>query len=253
MSLLLYTFTSALTNSGRLYNYLFMKSTLKIALGTGNEPVIHLNIVPTDDIRDQLCCQFMHKLGGSSTLCSVSIQGDVQLGSPITHLLEISPLTSNSHDHYICLQRVEEIYKGICFPRADSVSDITMITGGGTVGFYKEHGRGAGIELNRDDLRSLDIIELVRVVTGAINSIADIPEPVTDKDTSRLPSRYQIEDPISTEDIFDGQVVAVRFTVGKTYYDILDRLTGNIIRDIDSCEITEDPIKLPQAPQPVTT
>lgn len=69
-----------------------MKSSLKIALGAGNEPVIHLNIIPSDDIRDQLCCQFMHKLGGESNLCHVVINGAKEIGSPVTHLVEISPI-----------------------------------------------------------------------------------------------------------------------------------------------------------------
>lgn len=67
-----------------------------------------------------------------------------------------------------------------------------------------------------------------------------------------LPSRHQIDDNLCTENIFDGQIVAVRFTADKVYYDILNKLTGNIIRDVDSCEITEDNIKLPQVPQPTT-
>lgn len=209
-----------------------MKSTLKIALGQSNEPVIHFNIVPSDDLRDQLCCQFLHKLGGESTLCSVDIRGNVELGSPITHWMEISPLTSNSHDHYICLQRVEEIYKSICFSRVDSVSDITMVTGGGTIGFYKEYGKGSGIELNREDLRSLNLVELVKIVTDTINKVAGVS--AIDNTLKGTPSRYQIDDSVSTEEVFDGQVVAVKFTVGKIYYDVLDKLSGKVIENVDS-------------------
>lgn len=66
------------------------------------------------------------------------------------------------------------------------------------------------------------------------------------QESTGLPSRYQIDDNICTEDIFDGQIVAVRFTAGKVYYDILNKIAGTITRDLDSCEITEDNIKLSQ-------
>ncbi len=146
-----------------------MNSTIKIALGENNEPVIHFNIVPSDDIRDQLCCQFMHRLEGVSTTCKVSIEGNDNHYSngqlSITHLLKISPVSPQ-----------------------------------------------------------------------------DLP-----KERENLPSRYQVDDSVSTEDIFDGQVVGVRFTIGKVYYDILDKLTGKVIRDVDSSYILPEPtIKLSQ-------
>ena len=76
-----------------------MKSSLKIALGLGNEPIISFNVVPSDDIRDQLCCQFLHKLGGTSNTCHVSVRGNSDVGLPITHILEISPIAPIMEGH----------------------------------------------------------------------------------------------------------------------------------------------------------
>lgn len=44
-----------------------------------------------------------------------------------------------------------------------------------------------------------------------------------------LPSKYQINDGFSSDTIFDGQVIAVKFTIGKVFYDVLDRLQGKIV------------------------
>lgn len=63
--------------------------------------------------------------------------------------------------------------------------------------------------------------------------------PALTERTSGLPSKYQIEDSVSTGDIFDGQVVAVKFTVGKVYYDILDKLSGKVIENIDSALVQD--------------
>lgn len=70
-----------------------MKSSLKIGLGLGNEPVIDFNIFPSDDIRDQLCCQFLERLGHTSTTCSVSILPGGEIGKPTTHRLIIAPVS----------------------------------------------------------------------------------------------------------------------------------------------------------------
>lgn len=34
-----------------------------------------------------------------------------------------------------------------------------------------------------------------------------------------------------------GVIVSVRFTKAKVWYDILDDYTGNVFRDIDSCNV----------------
>lgn len=143
-----------------------MKSTLKIALtGFTNDPVIRVEKVSSDDMRDIIVSQFFERLCGDSALCHVHCTGT----GNNSNLWEISPLPPNSH--YICHQRIEEIYKSICFPFKDSTSDITMTTGGDHIGFYKEHGKGPGIELDRNDLRSLNIVELVRVVSDTISKV----------------------------------------------------------------------------------
>lgn len=130
---------------------------------------------------------------------------------------------------------------GFDFP-VDSYQDmiISPITGGEEVRWINR--------LTQDQCRA--IIPLAYDVlsnTDRTQVLASIGITTEHSVSTQLPSRYQVDDSICTEDIFDGQVVAVRFTIGKVYYDILNKLTGAIIRDVDSYEITEDHIKLPQA------
>jgi len=50
----------------------------------------------------------------------------------------------------------------------------------------------------------------------------------------KLPSKYQIGDTISNEEYVDAEIIAIRFTIGKVYYDILDKFEGKIYYNIDS-------------------
>lgn len=136
-----------------------MKSTIKIALGQNNEPVITLIAAPTDDIRDQLCVQWCEKLQHNSQLAKVTF---------------------------------------VANPYVD-----------GTMGPSKW----------------FNIISL-----SPTQSIIN------------LPSTYQIGDSVSTKELVDGEVFSVRFTTCKVYYDILDKLSGKVIRDIDSIEIIQDTV-----------
>lgn len=73
-----------------------MKSTIKIALGEQNQPVINFNVCPTDDLRDQLCCQFIHGLQQTSNLCYVSIDGgNMDENGKIYHSLQIHPIPAD--------------------------------------------------------------------------------------------------------------------------------------------------------------
>jgi len=68
-----------------------MKSSIKIALGENNDPIIRFHIVPSDDIRDQLCQQFLRKFGGTSTICNVDING-VDTEGALQYWLDIAPV-----------------------------------------------------------------------------------------------------------------------------------------------------------------
>lgn len=59
-----------------------MKSTIKIALGDGNAPIIEFKIANTDDIRDTLCRQFIESLNQHSNLCSIQYQQSYLSKSP---------------------------------------------------------------------------------------------------------------------------------------------------------------------------
>ena len=147
-----------------------MKSTIKIALGAGNEPAIHFNVRSSDDVRDQLCCQWLHGLQFESNLAHVNISQVGIEGYPhIEHLLEITPLPANSH--YISHRRVEEIYKVL----SKEHPDIQMITGPNAIYFeYVAPGTSKGRKstlMDREELRKLDIVELVKVVTDNFKNV----------------------------------------------------------------------------------
>lgn len=214
-----------------------MKSTLKIALGQNNEPVINMMAVMTDDIRDQLCRQWIERLGGESNLayCRFGEQVKNNYGDYSCHL-EISPLGPKSHllNHGL----ITDIYNHFC-----SKTDwFSMCTSGGHIWFENKKTNEKSVQLNREDLVLLSVVELVKTVIDNINSISSLAEDNTTSNT--LPSTYQIEDPVSTDDIFDGEITAVRFTIGKVYYDILDKLTGKVIRDVDSALVTNESMKV---------
>lgn len=53
-----------------------MKSTIKIALGSDNQPQINFNVSnDLDDMRDQVCRQFTERLQHSSVFCTVQCEG----------------------------------------------------------------------------------------------------------------------------------------------------------------------------------
>lgn len=147
-----------------------MKSTIKIALGAGNEPAIHFNVRSSDDVRDQLCCQWLHGLQFGSNLAHVNISpGKDDLSPTIEHILEITPLPPNSH--WMCTKRVEEIYDVL----AKDYRHIAMITGSDEIYFENtilgsSSGRDA-TSMSREELRKLNIVELVKVVTNNFNNI----------------------------------------------------------------------------------
>lgn len=180
-----------------------MKSTIKIALGQANEPIINFNIVPSDDLRDQLCQQFKERLGYSSNLAFVEFSRFPLTGSPTegTVNLTIHPIHPDEQDRYI---------NRLCIGQCATIIPLAFQV------------------LSNEDAR--DVLKQC---------------PFQTESTDGLPSKYQINSPVSTEDIFDGQIVAVRFTVGKVYYDILDKLTGKIMRDVDSCAVSSE--RLPVA------
>ncbi len=162
-------FTSALTNSGRLLIYLFMKSTIKIAFtGERNEPVIRVNRIPSDDLRDIMVSQFFEVLSGDS--CFAKVQCIGVSGEGGQHW-EISPLSPNSH--YICHQRVEEIYSSIVGIR----KDISMITSGESIGFSLVDSKGVRLRdillPPREELRKMNIVELVAAVTKCLNTLLE--------------------------------------------------------------------------------
>lgn len=147
-----------------------MKSSIKIALGENNNPVIQMRIHSTDDIRDILFKQFQESFRYSSNLCYAFIDSCYASSDSegLRATITISPLPSNSD--YICYQRVEEIYNALT--NNGSLFDISMVTGGGTIGFYTNHGNGPGKELSREELRKLDIINLVKTITETINGLS---------------------------------------------------------------------------------
>lgn len=174
-----------------------MKSTLKIALGSMNEPVINMVVVPTDDIRDQLCQQFKERLGYESNLAFVEFLNNTSLDLSTT--LSIQPIHLSECSRYI--NRLTQVQCKAIIPLAFQT------------------------------LSNEDAQEVLQYVPSRNSKLGDFLE-------SRLPSGYQIEDPVSTEEIYDGEITAVRFTIGKVYYDILDKLTGKVIRDVDSAFVT---------------
>jgi len=140
-----------------------MKSTIRVELGDENKPVIRMKVYPTDDVRDILFRQFKEGFHNTSNLCYAAIDNSHLSSDGMDTIIEIQPLPPRSH--YICFQRVEEIFK--CMQQL--YPELTMITGGGTIGFYK--GSGPGIELNREDLRNMNIVDLFNEVTNTLNSI----------------------------------------------------------------------------------
>lgn len=185
---------------GRLYKHSFMKSTIRVELGTLNKPIIRLQVRPSDDVRDQLACQFLHGLEQTSNLCYVNIRcwDDTELRS--NHTLDIYPIPADP----------TEYIRQLSIEQCSTLIDVLI----------------------SDERRhSLPV--------SGENKVQD----------NTLPSRYQVDDLVSTEDIFDGQIVGIRFTIGKVYYDILDKLSGKVIRDVDSACITE-PVTRDQVPQP---
>lgn len=78
-----------------------MKSTLKIALGCLNEPVINLSAIATDDIRDQLCRQFIERLGHESNLAFVEFgYQSITLPDPVCNV-SIQPIHPDELGRYI--------------------------------------------------------------------------------------------------------------------------------------------------------
>lgn len=216
-----------------------MKSTIKIALGQNNEPVINMVAIQTDDIRDQLCRQWIERLGGESNLAyaQFGVQDKDTEDNWVCHMV-ISPLGPKSHilNHGL----ITDIYNHFC----SNADWLSMCTSGDHIWFENRKTDEKSVQLNREDLVLLSIVELVQTIIDNINSISSLAE--TPK-SNILPSKYQIEDAISTEEIVDGEVVAVKFTIGKVYYDILDKLSGKVVYDVDSALILqESTVKLSQ-------
>lgn len=151
-----------------------MKSTIKIGFtGPSNEPVIRVEKRYSDDLRDIMVSQFFERLYGESTLCHIMCVGTDAQGSS----WEIQPLPPNSH--YICLQRVEEMFH--CMRELHP--ELCMITNGEEVGFCS-NALGSPNNthyLNREDLRNMNIIDLYNEVTKTIENVINNKE--TDEHT----------------------------------------------------------------------
>lgn len=196
-----------------------MKSTIKIALHGSDGPMILASVsTDTSDLRDDVMNKFFRSLEGSFTnldntqeksyLCFV--EGFGREREPDAYIHTIHPIRPGEEDKYINRLQTSQIKRII--PLAFQV-------------------------LSNEDARDV----LTQCPTQLTESISKLNE-------DRLPSSFQIDTLVSTDTIFDGQVVAVRFTAGKVYYDVLDKLTGKVMRDVDSCVISaESDIKLPVA------
>ncbi len=154
-----------------------MKSTIKIALGLANEPVIRFEVRPSDDIRDQLCCQFLHALGGDSNLCSVSIRGTDTIGEPLTHTLEISPISPihegfghwNNHLEFITSLHAIEL----TIREQKNLAWVSLLVGGDMIYWEnnKESPATYSKEYSRRELYLLHRCELVRKVMEILDSV----------------------------------------------------------------------------------
>ncbi len=189
-----------------------MKSTLKIDVNGSNEPVIKAVAERTEDLRDKVMCKFFDALcpDGPNGKSNLIFAERVSSGAGTN---------TNSYDTY-------QLY-----PIYPSQEDRWI---------------------NRLSIEQCKaIIPLAFQVLSnedAKEVLKDVPFQTATSTEGKLPSKYQIDDEVSTEDIYDGQVVAVKFTVGKVYYDVLDKLTGKVIEEVDSALITEQStVKLSQA------
>ena len=69
-----------------------MKSSIKVELGPGNQPVIRMRVCPSDDVRDILFQQFKEAFGHTSTTCSVHFDSGFASSDGLTCIMEISPI-----------------------------------------------------------------------------------------------------------------------------------------------------------------
>lgn len=160
----------------RLYNYLFMKSTIKIALGQGNEPVIDFHVRPSDDLRDQVANQFLHGLGGDSNLCHVVIVSNRSgIDGPIEHRLEISPLPP--HSVWVLHQNLTNIIRHYnkVYP------DLGMFSTGDTIELCNKVDTNRSIQIPVEDLRKLSLVDLVNSVSGYILNICQAAYNIIDQ------------------------------------------------------------------------
>lgn len=144
-----------------------MKSTIKIALGAGNEPVLNFNIIPSDDLRDQLCCQWMHKLGGESTLASISITGNHDVsGNQVTHLLEISPITPSAGRRYGTSLEHLRIVEGMEYSIRNQTNDAwtSMCISGDTICWEDGKENTVSPKLSRYELEKLHFTDLYKKI-----------------------------------------------------------------------------------------
>lgn len=150
-----------------------MNSSIKIALGEGNEPVIHFNVVPSDDLRDQLCCQFLHRLEGDSNTCTVVIRGyDNVPAMNIAHMLEIRPVSGR------CLEVLHQIY-GIEYTVRNQLNAAwtNLCVGGDYIYWENLNGHGEpnpkttySPKLNRRELELLSLPDIVQQITKVLES-----------------------------------------------------------------------------------
>lgn len=141
-----------------------MKSTIKVELGPMNQPVIRMKVIPSDDVRDVLFQQFKESFGGVSNFCYVNFDNsyiDQSLGSVC--VIEIAPANS----FYLQHSKIEAVlhYYLKFHPY------LEMFTSGDRIGFRNGVGTNRTIELDRVDLNKLSIVELVKEISGAIESI----------------------------------------------------------------------------------
>jgi len=148
-----------------------MKSSLKVALGTGNDPVIKFNVVPSDDVRDQLCEQFFNAMGGGSGFCSVNFDAN-RAGSQLSYGLEISPVKKTGVISKIeSINQIMGINAAICLSK--NGADITMCYDAESVWWEKNTGKtiDASRKLSRVAMESLPIEVVAKEITIILSSI----------------------------------------------------------------------------------
>lgn len=153
-----------------------MKSTIKIALGEQNEPVIKMMAVTTEDIRDQLCGQWVQILGGESNLAFIEFgpQGSLAPeGEQFCHV-SIRPLPAQAP--MLILEQVRGIETTLREQRNRAWT--SMLVGGDVI--YWENNNHLGEvnaktaispQLNRREIEKLSTNELVKKVTAIFDNI----------------------------------------------------------------------------------